>query len=186
MSTDNSVKTLVIKIGELWGSSEGISQKFELDAPIEIEADEFEVKSNVTVDVHLIKLKNEISVLLSNLEIKVKSQCQRCLKKFESTINIQEAERQFLTQKPPKESDIMDIFLIDMEKMSVDLTDMIRQEIILHFPLISVCSKSCKGMCQRCGADLNKLGKKDCGHAREAEKHEKDNRPFKNLKKLLK
>jgi len=33
---------------------------------------------------------------------------------------------------------------------------LLRQEIILHFPVVSVCSKSCKGLCPVCGVDLNK------------------------------
>ena len=49
-----------------------------------------------------------------------------------------------------------DVFLINKKDMTVDLSEVLRQEILLHFPLIPVCSKSCKGLCPKCGIDLNK------------------------------
>ena len=42
-----------------------------------------------------------------------------------------------------------------------DLTDELRECIILSFPSNPLCSEDCKGLCPRCGADLNK-GKCSC------------------------
>jgi len=38
---------------------------------------------------------------------------------------------------------------------SVDLTDDIREAIILTFPLYPVCVSECKGLCPQCGVNLN-------------------------------
>lgn len=191
MSTSHSsVNTLQIKIGEIWNKGEGQSLKFDIDAPLQIEHGDFSVNSHVKADMHLIKLKNEISVIAENITIQLKTHCQRCLKPLIQDIVIKNAEREFLSKKPQKSehlADIMDIFLVDLERMTIDLSDMLSQEIILHFPLFTVCSKSCKGMCQRCGADLNKTDQnnKGCGHPQEPDPKEIENHPFKNLKNLI-
>lgn len=38
----------------------------------------------------------------------------------------------------------------------VDLTEELREDIIILFPAHPVCSEDCKGLCPRCGANLNK------------------------------
>lgn len=37
----------------------------------------------------------------------------------------------------------------------VDLTDDIRQEIVMEYPIKPLCRESCKGACPQCGQDLN-------------------------------
>ena len=44
---------------------------------------------------------------------------------------------------------------LDPMPESVDLTDDIRESIILAFPSYPICSESCKGLCAQCGANLN-------------------------------
>lgn len=44
---------------------------------------------------------------------------------------------------------------------SVDLTDEIRESIILSFPNYPICGADCRGLCPECGKDLNK-GKCEC------------------------
>ena len=37
----------------------------------------------------------------------------------------------------------------------VDITDDVRQEIILAYPMIPICAPGCKGLCPACGWNLN-------------------------------
>ena len=37
----------------------------------------------------------------------------------------------------------------------VDITDDVRQEVMLDYPLTAVCRPDCRGLCARCGANLN-------------------------------
>jgi uncharacterized protein len=37
----------------------------------------------------------------------------------------------------------------------VDITNDIRQEIILAYPMIPICRQTCKGLCAVCGYNLN-------------------------------
>ncbi len=48
--------------------------------------------------------------------------------------------------------------------VSLDVTDDIRQEILLSYPAQFVCREECLGLCPRCGKNLN-LGPCGCGPA---------------------
>ena len=41
------------------------------------------------------------------------------------------------------------------DKVALDITSDIRQEILLSYPVNLVCREECKGLCPRCGANLN-------------------------------
>ncbi len=45
----------------------------------------------------------------------------------------------------------------DLDKISdfLDIDEDMREEILLNSPMKILCTSSCKGLCQRCGADLN-------------------------------
>ncbi len=45
---------------------------------------------------------------------------------------------------------------VEEGRRGIELDDVIREEILLSFPAKILCSDSCKGLCARCGADLNK------------------------------
>ena len=50
---------------------------------------------------------------------------------------------------------------LDPMPESVDLTDDIRESMLLAFPSYPVCRESCKGLCAQCGTNLN-VGTCDC------------------------
>ncbi|MDP2943511.1 MAG: DUF177 domain-containing protein [Candidatus Omnitrophota bacterium] len=52
-------------------------------------------------------------------------------------------------------------------KTSLDLTDDIRQEIVLECPLKPLCRQDCKGLCPVCGKNLNEGS---CGHKSDSQK----------------
>ena len=48
----------------------------------------------------------------------------------------------------------------------IDITQDIRQEILLAFPMIPVCQETCRGLCRLCGQNLNVA---PCQHAQHPE-----------------
>lgn len=179
MKKGKKSESVILKIGGLWSRSEGTIEKLEFNQEIKFDESEIKAISPFKADVMLAKLRHEISVIISNAEIEVEIKCERCLKPFKFIIKIKSAERQFLDKEPEKETDTNDIFLINIRDLEIDLYEMIRQEIILHFPLISVCSKSCKGLCSQCGVDKNKIQCK-C-----REEDTDTQKPFKDLKNII-
>ena len=91
--------------------------------------------------------------------------CTRCLKNFEQPIHVTFEERFYPTVDvvtgvplPPIEED--EVFPIDAHH-EVDLTEAIRQNILVDLPMVTLCKEDCAGLCPQCGHDLN-LGPCDC------------------------
>jgi len=86
--------------------------------------------------------------------------CDRCLKKFTKEI-ISESKIIYIediTLVGTKDED--EIRYIRGEEEGIDISEDIRQLILLSIPIKMLCSEKCKGLCPHCGKNLN-LG--DCG-----------------------
>lgn len=173
---------LTYSVKALSSKRAGASESHTVNEAITLEPSEnLQTLSRLTGKVTLIKLEHEISVRIENFEIDIEARCAKCLKKFSQHVSIPLAEREFIIDLP--EDELLpgeDYFMIDKKTREISLLEMVRQEILLHFPPIPVCSKSCKGLCGKCGNDLNN---KECGCVRNTE-IPKDN-PFKKLKSNL-
>jgi uncharacterized protein len=66
--------------------------------------------------------------------------------------------------------------MIRFEGDAIDLRDALQDQILMSLPLQPLCSPECRGLCPRCGANLNEG---DCGCDRTP-----DDSPFAVLKKL--
>lgn len=51
-----------------------------------------------------------------------------------------------------------------LEGDELDVTELIRQNVVLHTPLQPICREACRGLCDRCGKNLNE-GDCDCPKA---------------------
>jgi uncharacterized protein len=170
---------LSFKIAQVWTGAEGTTVKLPLDVKVEFPGTGIDAVTPLTGELMLIKLKDEISVILKDVEIGVRFKCSRCLKEFEQVIEIPGAEREFLAERPTVADDLNDVCVIDMKDLTIDIYEMVRQEIILHFPFIQLCSYGCKGLCPKCGKDRN-IRPCDC-----TEEETETFRPFKDLKKII-
>ena len=172
--------SLKFNVGELLRQTGGTRETFRIDVPLSKKQKDFKIASNLKGTVILVKLDRKISAQLSDATIDVIFACSKCLDEIEEEVYVPFAEREFLLDPPKKIEDLADVFLIDKKNLTIDLTEMVRQELILHFPLIPLCSKSCKGLCSSCGKNLNKA---KCKCKKPEERAEK---PLAGLKKLIK
>lgn len=92
---------------------------------------------------HMITLNGKVSGVLELT-------CSRCLKKFAHAINININER--FTDKKIVDCD-EDIFFIN--DGYIDITQIIENNIILALPIKRLCKENCKGLCPKCGTNLN-------------------------------
>ena len=87
------------------------------------------------------------------------STCHRCLRPFARTL----ATRFEVTlQKGVTEADSEDIVSVPENAAEYDLAPHVREAVILEEPIRLVCRVDCKGLCPRCGGDLNQ-GSCGCG-----------------------
>ncbi|MEK7545241.1 MAG: DUF177 domain-containing protein [Patescibacteria group bacterium] len=143
------------------------------------------VKGVAHYDLTVIKMDDAIVAMAKDFETEIEIPCTKCLKTIKETIEIPYIEREFFLQKPEVIEDEADFFQADRKLMQIDLLEVFRQEILLHFPSFPVCSVKCKGLCITCGNNLND---KKCGHntAVEPEEDEEVEGEVKALKDLKK
>jgi len=135
-------------------------------------------KPPLSAKVTFMKIDDAIHVNLENIFLKAHVECSRCIAPFLYKLEISQAERVYYFKKQKGiEMDNVDTFYVDMKRLVIDLTEFLRQEIILHFPPVPVCLKSCKGLCFKCGSNLNK-GKCKCKDSKA------ENKPLSALKDL--
>jgi len=147
------MKTLQFHVGELFNKKPGTSLKVEFEGPVKF--DEIEEKSQISGNLTVYKDPELLEIVAQEITMKARIKCQKCLKSFTYTIKIPLIEAKYHFSKPAKITDINDNFLVDKKHHTIDLTELFRQELLLHFPINQVCSESCKGICPKCGQDRN-------------------------------
>ena len=84
-------------------------------------------------------------------EVQLRGECARCLDEITRTevIDVQE-----LFLYPDKELDDVEASRIEGELL--DLEPLLRDAVVLDLPFTPLCQPDCKGLCPRCGANLNR------------------------------
>ncbi len=86
--------------------------------------------------------------------------CGACLARFEQPLEVTVSEEFY---RPGPEAKALreelepEDFLVPVEPGEViDVTEAVRQNLILALPIAPRCREDCRGLCPRCGADLNR------------------------------
>jgi uncharacterized protein len=85
------------------------------------------------------------------LRTRVKAECRRCLTETEVEID-QQVEALFTEDQA---TDDPAAYVINPDAKELDLAEAVREELILAVPEYALCKDDCRGLCPRCGADLN-------------------------------
>ncbi len=176
----DTIKTLTFSVASLIDQTTGTNEKYRFEGPVKFEG--IKVKSDIKGTVEFMRIYEGFNVSVQDIEMKVEMNCEKCLKPIIQAVKIDHFEKQFLISEPEEIIDPNDLYLVDTKYMKVDLSEALRQEIILHFPVVQVCSTSCKGICPKCGTDLNK---KECNCKLEIEDETSEKPLAAALKKLL-
>ncbi|MGL4345775.1 MAG: YceD family protein [Cellulosilyticaceae bacterium] len=86
------------------------------------------------------------------VDLDLKLLCDRCMSEFTTPIHAP-LYCQFTSDddKIDEEEGIKKVI-----KSSIDLSEDILQAIVMDLPMKTICQSDCKGMCKKCGMDLNK------------------------------
>lgn len=77
--------------------------------------------------------------------------CYRCLKEVAGSIDLPIRE-DFMTSEKQEESNA-DVYTY--EGKFIELDGVLRDNMVLNLPMKTVCSEACRGLCPKCGVDLN-------------------------------
>lgn len=137
--------------------------KFSL-APEQIELEQENVKLIETIKTTgeltkgIVRIETE-----GNISAKAVIECTRCLQSFEKDFEIPFkagfiAPEHFTAEKEAELKDA-DLDVSVYEDNKIDLTELVREQIILNLPEQIFCREDCKGLCAKCGENRNLI---DC------------------------
>ncbi|MFA5145317.1 MAG: DUF177 domain-containing protein [Candidatus Omnitrophota bacterium] len=137
-----------------------------LELGLETEAIKFRSPIKITADVS--RISNVVSVDLA-WDALVYTSCGRCLKEIEArfkkrvTLNYPINPALASGKWSGKSDAVTGGASIPLERQDewgrvIDLDPEIREEIILDYPVRLLCSPDCKGLCPKCGKNLNEGG----------------------------
>ena len=128
--------------------SKKVSLNYKED-PFYFDGDNISYDENVIVDGR-ITLDDEIIILKANIKTRLKLTCSRCLETFIYPIDI-DIEERFTNNNQKADDEI-----VFVKSDTLDITEIVENAIISSLPIKRLCSENCKGLCQVCGANLNK------------------------------
>ncbi|MDP9381619.1 MAG: DUF177 domain-containing protein [Chloroflexota bacterium] len=161
---------LAFNVAGLLKETVGATRTHELQLP-ELPLDENAMASNLHGEARLLRIRTGVLVE-GTVEADVTLECSRCLIGFSEPIegSLEEEYRplaDMITGIPIglQEGETEDDFSRISEGNILDLTELVRQSILVAVPVNPLHSPDCAGLCPECGADLNV---EDCGHTRES------------------
>jgi uncharacterized protein len=89
----------------------------------------------------------------------VDEECRRCLTPVRARVD--EELHLLFADASDEESDDSDVYMLEPRATTVDLRPALREQWLLAVPGFALCREDCRGLCPRCGADLN-LGPCTC------------------------
>lgn len=150
---------MIFNVAQLMKSPVGTALNYDIDE------DNVRLDEDLTVIgpiVGHVRLRRINQGLLADgwVDLTLEFECTRCLKHFEQPMHVLFEERFYPTLDvvtgvaltPPDDGE--DAFPIDAHHL-IDLTEAIRQHVLLDIPMVTLCKEDCAGLCPQCGKDLN-------------------------------
>lgn len=143
---------------ELYDLKKGISLIRLVESPASIGiTDELVCLGPIEVDITVIRAENQFH-LKGKVTVLVEMECSRCLAKFKEWIHADfevliSLTYQRLMDRIPKWNE--EFVFLAPETHTVDISQLVREVILLSVPIKPLCREDCKGLCPRCGQDLN-------------------------------
>jgi len=154
---------LQINVSQQLKAPIGSTRDYEVSGDVDIEGN----SKTVSGKVRLMRTDNGI-LTRGTLKAGSEATCSRCVSLFDYPLSLNIEEEYFPTtdivnDTPLPEPEDPDCFTID-EHNNIDLTEAIRQYVLLAIPMKPLCRQDCAGLCPVCGINLNQ---KSCDCPRE-------------------
>ncbi|MGC8654189.1 MAG: YceD family protein [Candidatus Kryptoniota bacterium] len=111
-------------------------------------------RGQVVVKAELEKRRNQF-FLRVKLETVGRFTCDRCADEFDMSLSNEYRMAYVFSRKDARGYDEDEIALIKESTNVLDISDDVRQFVMLSVPLKLLCKEECAGLCPTCGANLN-------------------------------
>jgi uncharacterized protein len=142
------------------GLSEGV-HNFSFDEKVSLINLEDPFFGNFKAQIELSKTHNQI-ILNTRFSVKALFECDRCANNFEHEIDGSYKMVYFFGNKPSDgENKDENLIYLHPDADRIEIGNDLRDFALLSVPMKKLCREDCKGLCIRCGKDLNE-GDCDC------------------------
>ncbi len=145
---------MIIKISNL---SDGV-HNFNFDESVDKIGLGEEFYGNINVDVELNKAPLQV-VLNVSLSIAANFQCDRCAVDYSPVLS-NSYQMVYFFGKDQEGDDSLNVTYLHADADKIDISSDVRDYCILALPLKRLCKEDCKGLCYKCGKNLNQ---EECG-----------------------
>lgn len=120
-------------------SFEGLTLKEEvIPSELDLETEIIKFRDPIKVKADISKITNAVTANLDIFAL-MNTSCSRCLNEFEIEFK----------------KNVQLNYAVSKSESMIDLDPAIREEIVLDYPIKPLCSPDCKGLCPKCGKNLN-------------------------------
>jgi uncharacterized protein len=110
-------------------------------------------KGSANLLVEMDKSHSQI-VLKCSINISGDFECDRCGEIYESALN-NHFRLTYLIDRQSEKSESLNLYYLSPETDKIDLKNDVKEFIILTEPMKKLCKDDCKGLCYKCGTNLN-------------------------------
>lgn len=111
---------------------------------------EFPILEKAPFELHLENQENKKLLIFGETEVVLTVPCGRCLQDVKVTIQLS-IKKEYLLGEP--DESVEDAEYVTESSMDVD--KIVYDEILVNWPMKVLCSENCKGICRKCGTNLN-------------------------------
>lgn len=115
---------------------------------------DYEIVDKQPLEVKLRNIGKRRFLLETVIDITLSIPCDRCLADVKHSMNIKVNKEIDMNESQSDRVDLLDEQFY-IEDNALDLEKLVYNEILVNLPMKVLCSENCKGICNRCGANLN-------------------------------
>lgn len=135
----------------------------------QVAPDEIDLEGEAVKLKDVIKVEGKLKKGIAQTEVhgkiygEIEVECNRCLQPAEMYLEFPfdavfvTAENYTQEKEAELKADDLEVSVFEGDK--IDLTELVREQILLNLPSHVLCREDCQGLCQKCGANLNLI---DC------------------------
>ena len=138
-------------------SQTGKTENMEVPVTVDViksELGSFRIAEKSPLHLQIIHTGNKVLELTCDVKLVIPMPCDRCLKEVPVDFDLHFQSK--LDMKQSREDRIKDLDESDyITGLDLDTDLLICNEVLINWPLKVLCKEDCKGICSRCGQNLN-------------------------------
>ena len=132
-----------------------------LEKTVSLEMEEFRIRTGrfpvirkSPLELKVVNTKDRVLDIAGHTELTVLIPCARCLTPVERTFDLDIERRVDMKLSPWEREEALEETVF-IEGNALDPEILVHNELLVQWPIRVLCKEDCKGICSRCGANLN-------------------------------